>query len=122
MGVDVAGVREIARGLEAAGVDVAGQDGMGSIATEAGGIVARLVPSRSGRLRASVRTSREKGRSVVTVGNAQVLYAPVIQYGWRRRNIRPARFAERTDAVMETRAAQLLEDEWNTIAERHGLT
>lgn len=122
MGVSVEGLREATRGLEAAGVDVDElKDVMGSIAAEAAGVMAQFIPSRTGRLRASVRGNRAKGKAVVTVGNARVPYAQVIQYGWPARHIEPAGYVERTDAVMETRAVEMLEDGWTAIAERHGL-
>lgn len=123
MGVSVEGLREVTRGLEAAGVDVDElKDVMGSIAAEAAGVMANFIPlGPTGRLRASVRGNRAKGKAVVTVGGARVPYARVIQYGWPRRGIEAARYVERTDAVMETRAVEMLEDGWSAIAERHGL-
>lgn len=123
MGVHVEGLRETTRALEQAGVDVDDlKDVMATIASEAAETMARFVPVQSGRLRDSVRGNRAKGKAVVAIGGARVPYAAPINYGWRRRNIRPADFIARTDAVMETRAVQLLEDGWNDIAERHGLT
>lgn len=121
-GVYVAGLRDITRSLEQAGVDVEElKDVMGTVAAEAATTMQGFVPTRSGRLRDSVRGNRAKGKAIVTIGGARVPYARAIQYGWAARNIQPARFIEKTDAVMETRAVQLLEDGWGDIAERHGL-
>ena len=122
-GVYVNGLRDITRSLEAAGVDVEElKDVMGTVAAEAADTMRGFVPTRSGRLRDSVRGNRAKGKAVVSIGGARVPYASPIQYGWAARNIKPAHFIEKTDAVMETRAVQLLEDGWGAIAERHGLT
>lgn len=122
MGVAVEGLRDLTRSLEQAGVEVDElKDVMGTIAAEAAETMRPFIPSRSGRLRGSARGNRAKGKAVVTVGSARVPYAQVINYGWPRRNIRPANFTERTDAVMEIRAVEILEDGWNAIAERHGL-
>lgn len=122
MGVTVAGHDDLTTSLRSAADDLVDVE-LDAVAREAAGVMASLVPVRSGRLRASIRTVEgSDGRAVVTIGGPTVPYASVIQYGSRRRNIDPARFVERTDAVMETRAARGLEDGWNTIAERHGLT
>lgn len=123
MGVAVEGLRETTRDLLAAGADLEDlKDVMGSIAAEAADVMRPLVPTRTGRLQGTVRGNRAKGAATVTIGSARVPYARVINYGWARRNIRAALFTERTDTVMETRAVEILEEGWNTIAERHGLT
>jgi hypothetical protein len=123
MGVNVVGLRETTRALERAGVDVNElKDVMARVSNEAAEVMAGFTPvGRTGRLRASVRGNRAKGKAVVAVGGARVPYAGAINYGWRRRNIRPADFIARTDAVMETRAPEILAEGWNEIAERHGL-
>lgn len=122
MGVHVAGLREITQGLERAGVEVEElKDVMGGIAAEAARVMQGFVPTRSGRLRDSVRGNRAKGKAIVTIGGARVPYARPIQYGWPAHNIKPARFVERTDEVMETRSVELLEQGWAAIAERNGL-
>lgn len=123
-GVYVQGLREITRAMEKAGVELEDlKDVMGGIAAEAARVMAPFVPTGpTGRLRASVRGNRAKGKAVVTIGTARVPYAKPIQYGWPARNIKPARFVERTDEVMETRAVSMLEDGWGAIAERNGLT
>jgi hypothetical protein len=121
-GIYVSGLREITRGMEKAGVDVEElKDVMGRIAAEATDVMQPFIPTRSGRLRASARGNRAKGKAVVTIGTARVPYAAAIQWGWPRRNIRGAGFVQKTDQVMETRAVQLLEDGWGEIAERNGL-
>lgn len=122
-GLYVQGLREITRGFEKAGVDVEElKDVMGPIADEAVRVMKPFIPEKSKALQASARGNRAKGKAVVTIGRGKTArYAGPIQYGWKKRNIRPARFVERTDDVMETRAVQMLEDGWGEIAERHGL-
>lgn len=122
-GVYITGLREMTRAMEKAGVDVEElKDVMGDIATEATRVMQPYIPSKSGALRASARGNRAKGKAVVTIGKARTPYAAPIQWGWPRRNIKPARFVERTDEVMETKVVQMLEQGWTKIAERHGLT
>jgi len=48
------------------------------------------------------------------VGTARVVYARPVD--------KAARFVDRTDAVMDDRVAQLLEDGWDRIATKNGLT
>jgi len=121
-GVYVSGLREITRGFEKAGVDVEElKDVMGKVASEAADSMQAFVPTRTGALRASVRGNRAKGKAVVTAGKARVPYAAPIQWGWAKRGIKPAKFVERTDDVMETRSVQILEQGWADIAERNGL-
>jgi hypothetical protein len=121
-GVYVSGLREITRGMEAAGVDVDDlKDVMGRIAAEAADVMAPFIPVKTGALRASARGNRAKGKAVVTIGKARVPYAATIQWGWPARHIRAAGFVEKTDRVMQVRAVQMLEDGWNQIAQRHGL-
>lgn len=124
MAVHVAGLRETTRAMEKAGVDVEElKDAMGAVAAEAADVMQGYVPvGRTGKLRGTVRGNRAKGRAIVTAGTARVPYAGPIQYGWRRRNIKPAQYVERTDAVMDDRAPALLEAGWDEIAKRNGLT
>lgn len=122
MGVHIQGLREITRAFEKAGVEVDDlKDVMGAIATEASQTMTPLLPHRTGALQATARPNRAKGKAIVTVGTARVAYAAPIIYGWPKRNIRPSYAIERTDAVMETRAPELLAEGWNRIAEKNGL-
>jgi hypothetical protein len=121
-GIYVEGLRETSRALEKAGVDVEDlKDVMGAIATEASNTLAPLLPRHTGRLAGSTRPNRAKGKAVVTIGGARVPYAAPILYGWPKRHIRPSVAIPRTDAVMEVRAPEMLEDGWNAIAEKNGL-
>lgn len=118
----VSGLREAVKQLEDLGADVDDlKDTMATIAAEAVKVMQPLVPVRSGRLRDSVRGNRAKGKAVVTIGRATVRYAAPINYGWPRRNIRPANFTAKTDKAMETRAPELLEQGINAAIEKRGL-
>jgi len=121
-GIYVEGLRETVKAFEAAGVDLDElKDVMGGIAKVAAETFASHTPSRSGKLRASVRGNRAKGSAVVTAGRASVQYAGPIFYGWQKRGITPSRTIERTDAEMENKAADMLEQGFADIMERHGL-
>jgi len=123
MAVYISGHKEITKALADAGAEVEDlKDVMAAVSREAADTMRPLVPTRSGKLRDTVRGNRAKGSAIVTVGTARVVYARVIDAGWPARNIRPARFVERTDAVMDDRVAALLEEGWDRIATKNGLT
>ncbi|ALD74827.1 hypothetical protein AN946_10055 [Trueperella pyogenes] len=89
--MNVKGLRETIRALEAAG---AATTDMKDLMHEIGLIVTRSaashVPVRSGRLARSLRAGRGKTKAVARSGSARVPYAPIIHYGWPARRI-PAR-------------------------------
>lgn len=123
MPIAVEGLRDKVRALERAGAEVEDlKDAMGAVAKLAADTMAGFAPSKTGALRASIRGNRAKGKAVVTAGKARVRYAGPINYGWAARNIAPANFIAKTDKVMETKAAQLLEDGINDILTRENLT
>ncbi|HEY0889652.1 MAG TPA: hypothetical protein VGE38_08590 [Nocardioides sp.] len=118
----IEGLRETVRELQALGVDVNElKDAMARIAARATSVMQGFIPARTGRLRASARGNRAKGKAVVTVGRATVPYAAPINYGWPERNIAPASFTAQTDAVMATEAAAMLDDEISVLIRKNGL-
>jgi hypothetical protein len=118
----VEGLNKLTRALTAAGVAVDDlKDVMASIAALGARAAGTFVPRRSGALGATIRGNRAKSKAVVTAGRARVRYAGPINYGWRARNIAPARFMQRADAVVAPRAVQLLEDGVNDVINREGL-
>lgn len=66
--------------LHAAGAKVVEQDAVGR------------VPVRSGKLKASVRSTGTQRSGVVRAGFASVPYAGPIHFGWRKQNISPQPF------------------------------
>lgn len=92
------------------------------------------VPVRSGRLRASIRSSGQAGKGVVRAGNRSVPYANPIHWGWPSRpNAKwgtPGRavggpIAENrflTDALEDRRreVVELYKDELEALARRFG--
>jgi len=121
MPVAVEGMRETIRDLIKAGVDVEDvKDALAEVAKVGAYVAQNLAPRRSGALATTVRGNRAKGKAVVTAGRARVRYAGVVNYGWPKRNIRPARFLQKTDTVMETRAPEIFEKEIAKIFEKYG--
>jgi hypothetical protein len=121
-GIRVTGLSKAVRELQGLGVDVDDlKEAFGSIAAEAARTAAGFAPSRSGRLRGSIRGNRAKNKATVTAGRARVPYAGVINFGWPARGIRGHEFFQRTDAVMAPRAVELLETELHKIIKTRGL-
>ena len=110
MAIRVEGLNDIVRRLQDLGADVDDlKDVMARISTEGAHVLQGYVPVKSGKLRASARGNRAKGKAVVTVGRSTVPYAAPINYGWPARGIEAADFTGKTDQAMEPRAVLLLE-------------
>lgn len=123
MAVRVEGLNRAVRDLQRAGVEIADiKDVFAEIASEAATIAARYAPVRSGALARSVRGNKAKNKAVVLAGRARVPYAGAINYGWPKRNIKPANFLAKADAEMAERAPKMLEDGVQRIIERNNLT
>lgn len=122
MAVRVEGLNRLLRDLQAFGTDVEElKDGMSAIAQEGAHVMAGFTPRKSGALHATVRGNRAKARAVVTAGRARVPYAGPINYGWKKRNIRPANFTGKTDEVMNVKAPQMLEASISNLIEKRNL-
>jgi HK97 gp10 family phage protein len=109
-GIRVTGVNEAVRALRFLG---APSKEVGQASFEAGEIVSNrartLVPVRTGKLRSSIKTFRERNKVKVRAGNEKsVPYANPIHWGWnydkvrlQAKNIRPRPFF--TNALSTTR-------------------
>lgn len=122
VGVEIEGLRQMIRTLEKAGVAVEDlKEVFSKISEAAAHEMQSHVPSRSGKLRASVKGSRAKNKAVVRAGSARVRYAGPINYGWAKRGIKPANFSGKTDQVMQTKAIEMLEDGLKELLVHYGL-
>jgi len=77
----------------------------------------RLVPTRSGKLKQSIKNRKVVSGAKVYAGKKSVPYAGVIHFGWATRNIRPNPFLydaadNRVNEVMDTYLDQVYEI-WN---------
>ncbi|PJJ48298.1 hypothetical protein CLV56_4003 [Mumia flava] len=122
-GLKVEGLNRVVRDLQTLGLELEDlKTAFSNIARTGASVMARYVPARTGRLRGDVRGNRAKSKAVVAVGRSTIPYAGPIQWGWPARNIAPAGFFERTDAVMDDVAVRMLEDEINNQIRRKGLS
>lgn len=110
-GVRVEGLNKLVRDLQKLGLEVDDlKEAFGEIASKGAEIAASFAPKRSGALAASIRGNRAKNKAVVMSGKARVKYAGAINYGWPRRNIKPARFMQRADEYMRPFALDMLDE------------
>lgn len=119
----VTGLRETVKALEQLGADVGDlKEVMGAIAEFGADIAESKAPrGRTGRLRASIRGNRAKGKAVILAGRAAVKYAGPINYGWPRRGIKPDHFMQDADRELGPRAIALYEEGINDLIDRTGL-
>lgn len=115
--VKVEGARRLRATLRKAGDDLADlKEAYRQAAAIAARDVAARTPVRSGRLRATVRSSGTKTAGIVRVGNnrrsaAGVRYAGPINWGWRDRGIKGAHFI--------TKGARSSEERWSRVFLTH---
>lgn len=108
-GVRVTGLAETIRALDHVADDL--QADVKQLFFVAAAMVAGRVrpPHRSGALAASVKATRTARGASVKAGGARVPYAPIIEFGWRRRNIVPQPFMARAFAGARDDVTRLLE-------------
>jgi hypothetical protein len=110
--VRVIGLPRFLRTLRQAGVEIEDQrEAMTRVAAMVATGISSAAPRRAGRLSASVRGSKSKGRASVRVGTTARtrLYVGPIHYGWPGHGIEPNPFAERTLQRLEPTIAAELE-------------
>ena len=96
--IEVQGAPELAATLHHAAGRV---ENMAAVNREVAALVAAAArpPIRTGRLAASITPRSSDTEAAVTSG---LVYAGVIEYGWPRRNIRPAKFLATAFAQTES--------------------
>lgn len=121
-GFRVQGLNGVVRALTQMGLEVEDlKNAFSKIADEGAQVAAREAPKRSGTLAGDIRGNRAKSKAVVAAGRKSVPYAGVQNFGWPARNIKANPFMQRTDATMQPRAIQMLEDEINNQIRKRGL-
>jgi hypothetical protein len=111
MTVRVEGLNQAVRALKRYGVEVADLKAtFAEVAAEGARLASGYAPKLSGRLSGSVRGNKAQNKAVITAGGARVPWAGPINYGWRKRNIRPREFMQRADADLAPRVVGMLEE------------
>lgn len=109
--VEVRGARKLRAACKRADVDLDDlREAHAAAARIVEGAARGRVPTRSGTLAASLRSSGTKTAAIVRAGGARVPYAGVIHWGWPRHNIGAALFI--------TGPAEATEPEWVAVYER----
>lgn len=93
------------------------------IADEGMRLAVRFAPRRSGRLASSIKGRATKTRATIRAGGTKrVPYAGAVNYGYRRRNIDPANFMGKADAVLRRTAPRDLQKQVIRLIRRQGLS
>jgi hypothetical protein len=87
-----------------------------------------LVPERTGKLRASLRSSKAKNYAQVAMGNARVPYANPVHFGWFydkewfiQKNIRPNLFLYRALGATKDKIMERYNQDMQQLIEKYGL-
>jgi hypothetical protein len=120
-GVRITGLNEVLRDFQDFGVSIDDlKAAFARIADKGAQSAARHAPVKSGALRASIRGSRAKNAARIRAGTAvKVPYAGAINYGWRKRNIKPQLFMQAADREVSPTAWQEVENELNHLIGRY---
>lgn len=122
-GVRIEGLAKLTKEMKDVGIDINDlHQAFGQIARDAAEEMRRHVPQRSGNLARTIKPGRTKNRAVVSIGSKRVVYAAPINYGWPKRNIKPAGFIEATDAAMQDRAVSTIEAAIKRLLAQKGLS
>lgn len=109
--VQIEGLNKKVKALIDMGVELEDlKDVFAEIAAEGAEVASSFAPVKSGDLAASIRGNRAKNKAVVTAGRARVKYAGPINFGWPKRNIKPALFLQKADEEMAPKAEQMIID------------
>ncbi len=120
--VKVEGLNKTLTALQRFGVEAADlKDVMGAISAEGARLASSFAPKRSGRLAGTVRGNKAKAKAIVIAGRARTPYVGAINYGWPRRNIKPALFMQRADRALAPRAVDMLERGLDDVIRKVGL-
>lgn len=121
-GIQVTGLREVVRDLQKLGVSVEDlKAAFGAISDQVVQEAGRIVPSRSGRLAASIRPAKTKNKAVVRAGSSGVPYAGAINYGWPSRGIAPTEFLTKPANSNEAEFARQIDQNLRDLIRRYDL-
>lgn len=106
--VKVVGVARLVSTMRAAEVDL---DELKGVTAAAGVIAAEhirpLVPVRTGRLLATIRSSKAVRRATVSAGRAALPYGPPVHWGWPEHHIEPHPFGPEGLEAAEPKITEL---------------
>jgi len=105
--IEVKGIKELNRTLLDLGSDLSDlKDANEALSKIVANRAAALVPVRKGTLKGTIKSVRSPKKVQIAAGSSSVPYAPIIEFGWAKRNIRPQSYLYR--------AANELRDEIKT--------
>lgn len=118
-GFQVTGTASVVRALVSLGAEIEHPaTALAVLATAGAAALRHHAPRKSGRLGDNTTTEVTRGRAAVST---TVPYAGVINNGWPRRNIAPARYREAADQELEPLTARILDAEIHRQIAQRGL-
>jgi len=101
--IEVKGINELNRALLGLGDDLSDlKDANEALSKIVANRATALVPVRSGKLKGTIKSVRSPKKVQIAAGSSTVPYAPIIEFGWGKRNIKPQSYLYR--AANELRA------------------
>jgi len=82
---------------------------------------ATLAPRRTGALANSIKPKADKTKVVITAGGANVPYAGVIEYGWKKRNIRPQPYIMKAAGELRQQIIEQYKNNINAVIRKYNL-
>lgn len=120
-GVYVEGVREVVRSLERLGVAVTDLKAVfKNIGNKVVSDAQSLVPRKSGRLAATIKSSNAKNKAIVRAGSARVPYAGVQEYGGYN-NIAPSNYLRGAVEQNQAYAVKTMDDGLRQLIRQYDL-
>lgn len=119
-GVRIDGLKETIRSLEKLGVQVSDlKDALSKVSAPIVEDAKQLTPVRSGRLQASIRSSKAKNKAVIRAGTKSTAYASFVEFG----SVHNDEVGMVHDAITsnESSAAHALDTELQALIRRYGL-
>ena len=120
--IEVKGLKELNRALLNVGDDLSdlknANEALGKIVADR---AAALVPVRTGKLKKTIKAVRSDKKVRIAAGSASVRYAPIIEFGWGKRNIRPQSYLYKAAGQLREEIKTKFEDNIKELIRKYDL-
>jgi HK97 gp10 family phage protein len=120
--IEVKGMKELNKSLTKIGFDFQElKDANFAIGKIVADRAANLAPKKTGKLANSIKAQPDKLKVKVSAGGANVPYAGVIEYGWKKRNIRPQPYIRKAADQLKEQIIEKYKSNINQIIKKYNL-
>lgn len=120
--IEVTGLKELNRALLDLGDDLSdlknANEALGRIVSNR---AAALVPVRTGRLQRTIKPVRSNKKVQIAAGSSSVPYAPIIEFGWGKRNIKAQSYLYRAANELRSEIKIKFEDNIKDLIKKYNL-